>query len=95
MYPTRNVTFTSRPAQQAIGYQSSSPLDPQVWKNPIPKKLNKEMAGADAPNDWMLKQSGKNNLDLAYDKVKVGGASVSAGMVCGVFSTTAFEKRET
>ena len=57
----------------------------------LPKKLAKDMADAQAPNDDMLRRSGKNNLDLGYDKVKVGGASVSAGDVAAVFSTAAFQ----
>ena len=57
----------------------------------LPKKLSEKMGEADAPNDWMLKQSGKSNLDLSYDKCSVGRDSVSASEVDAIFSTTAFE----
>lgn len=57
----------------------------------LPKKLSEKMGKAKAPNDWMLKQSGKNNLELAYDKCGVGRETVSASEVAEVFSTTAFE----
>ena len=57
----------------------------------LPKKLNDEMGDAKAPNDWMLKKSGKNNGDLAYDKCGVGRETVSASEVDAFFSTTAFQ----
>lgn len=57
----------------------------------LPKKLADDMGDAKAPSDAMLKRSGKNNLELAYDKVKQGGVSVSAGEVDEVFSTAAYE----
>lgn len=57
----------------------------------LPQRLSKKMGDAKAPNDFMLGQSGKNNLKLEYDKVSVGRESVSAGAVADVFSTAAFE----
>ncbi|MDF1700020.1 MAG: hypothetical protein P1V36_02520 [Planctomycetota bacterium] len=56
----------------------------------LPKNLHEDMGTADAPNDDMLRRSGRNNLDLSYDKVKVRGASESAGSIAGVWSTTAY-----
>ena len=57
----------------------------------LPKKLNDDMGEADAPNDFMLKKSGKNNLELSYDKAGIGRETVSASEVAEVFSTAAYE----
>jgi hypothetical protein len=60
--------------------------DGQWW----PKSIRDDMAGASAPSDTVLQNSGKNNVDLQYDKVKIGNVSLEASSVVGVWSTTAF-----
>ncbi len=61
--------------------------DGQWW----PQKIQKDMEGADAPSDEVLKRSGRNNLDLAYDSVTLGGKKFSASDVTDIFATAAYE----
>lgn len=60
--------------------------DGQWW----PKNIREEVGTADAPSDSVLKNSGKNNLELAYDKVKIGNVSLDAASVDQFWSTTAY-----
>ncbi|MDJ0520879.1 MAG: hypothetical protein QNJ90_02275 [Planctomycetota bacterium] len=61
--------------------------DGQWW----PKRIQKDMDGQDAPSDAVLKKSGRNNLELAYDNVEVGGKRVSAAEVEEIYPTAAYE----
>ena len=59
----------------------------------LPKKFHDEMGDAPGPSDDLLARSGRNNLDLAYDKVTISGTTISAGLVDPdrIYVTTAYE----
>lgn len=78
------LLFTTASTARADVIQT---CDGQWW----PKKIREEMADAEAPSDSVLRESGRNNLELQYDTVKIGGVQISASNVCQIFSTTAFE----
>jgi len=55
-----------------------------------PKRIRADMEGATAPSDAVLKKSGKNNLELAYDKVTLSGQKFSPPDVVQIYVTTAY-----
>ncbi len=55
----------------------------------IPAKAGEGLKPGDYPSDEALQASGKGNLDLRYDTVKVGRDSVRAGFVLHIYSTNA------
>lgn len=59
--------------------------DGQWW----PKNIRGSMMGKDVPTDAVLRRSGKDNLELAYDKVRVGPVTLSTADVADFWSTTA------
>lgn len=61
--------------------------DGQWW----PKKIREVVGDAQVPSDAVLKESGSNNLDLAYDKVKIGGVMLDAANVTDIWSTAAYK----
>jgi len=60
--------------------------DGQWW----PKRIRDDMKGASAPSDSLLKKSGKNNLELAYDQVSLSGQKFRPGDVVEIYITTAY-----
>jgi len=59
--------------------------DGQWW----PKNIRGSMKGKDVPTDSVLRRSGRDNLGLAYDKVRIGAVTLNASEVVGFWSTTA------
>jgi len=56
-----------------------------------PKSIQKDMEGAEAPSDEVLKKSGRYNLELSYDDIDIGGHKFSASEVAEIYSTACYE----
>ncbi|MGE0192369.1 MAG: hypothetical protein AB7T63_10050 [Planctomycetota bacterium] len=55
----------------------------------LPDKIGEGLSPSEYPSDDALQRSGKGNVELRYDKVKVGRDSVNAGFVMDVYCTEA------
>ncbi len=57
----------------------------------LPNRLQDRVNSNETPSDQLLESSGKGNLELRYDTVKVGKESVSASLVVEPYSTIAYK----
>ena len=55
----------------------------------LPDKIGEGLSPDEYPSDDALQRSGRGNVELRYDKVKVGRDSVNAGFVLDVYCTEA------
>ena len=58
--------------------------------NVLPKRLQEKVTPDKVPSDASLKQSGRDNLELRFDVVKVGREMASAALVKEIYPTIAF-----
>ena len=87
----KRLTGVAIAALTLVLFTASAQADIVILRNGqvLPKKVAKDVNPEEYPSDAALKRSGTGNVELRFDKVKVGSQTVDASDIADIYCTRA------